>query len=120
MILPDATITLDYMLQTMTAVVRGLVVHPDRMRANLESTRGVIYSGQVLLALMRGGLSRTQAYELVQRCALAAWRNGSRFTEVLLGDAAIRRHLTPDAVRRCVDPRVHLKHVDRIFKRVGL
>ena len=119
-VLPDATITLDYMLQTMTGVIRGLVVHPDRMRANLESTHGAIYSGQVLLALMRRGLSRTQAYELVQRCALSARHNGSRFTEVLLADPSIRRHLTPDAVRRCVDPRIHLKHVDRIFKRVGL
>jgi adenylosuccinate lyase len=119
-ILPDATITLDYMLQTMTAVVRGLVVHPQRMRQNLERTRGVIYSGQVLLALMRRGLSRTQAYELVQRCALAAWRNGDTFAERLLQDPAIRKQLTPEAIRRCTDPRVHLKHVDRIFKRVGL
>ena len=119
-ILPDATIALDYMLQTMTKVMHGLVVQPDRMRANLESTHGVVYSGQVLLALMRRGLSRTTAYELVQRCALAAWRNGHDFTDVLLRDPAIRRHLTPAMVRRCVDPRVHLKHVDRIFKRVGL
>jgi adenylosuccinate lyase len=119
-ILPDATITLDYMLQTMAGVVRGLVVHPDRMRANLESTHGVTYSGQVLLALMRRGLTRTKAYELVQRCALAAWRNGHEFTELALRDPGIRRHLTPADVRRCVDPRAHLKHVDRIFKRVGL
>ena len=119
-ILPDATITLDYMLQTMTGVLRGLVVHPDRMRANLESTRGVSASGQVLLALMRQGLSRTRAYELVQRCALAAWRNGSHFSDVLLRDPEIRKRLTPAAVRRCVSPERHLKHVDRIFKRVGL
>jgi adenylosuccinate lyase len=90
------------------------------MRANLESTRGVSASGQVLLALMRQGLSRTRAYVLVQRCALAAWRNGSHFTDVLLRDAEIRKHLTPQAVRRCVSPEPHLKHVDRIFKRVGL
>ena len=119
-ILPDATIALDYMLQTMTQVVEGLVVYPDRMRANLESTHGVVYSGQVLLALMRRGLSRTQAYELVQRCALAAWRNGHAFRDVLLKDPSIRRHLSPDALRRCMDPRVHLKHVNQIFKRVGL
>jgi adenylosuccinate lyase len=119
-ILPDATIALDYMLHTMTEVIRGLVVHRDRMRNNLESTRGVVYSGQVLLALMRRGLSRTRAYELVQRAALSAWRNGSDFEEVLLQDTAIRRHLSPSAVRRCLDPRVHLKHVETIFKRVGL
>ena len=119
-ILPDATITLDYMLQTMTTVIRGLVVHADRMRANVESTRGVIYSGQVLLALMRQGLSRTQAYELVQRNALAAWRNGGNFQDYLLRDPAIRRHLTPQIVKRCLDPRVHTRHVNQIFKRVGL
>ena len=119
-ILPDATIALDYMLQTMTDVIRGLVVHPDRMRANLESTHGVTYSGQVLLALMRQGLSRTQAYELVQRAALAAWRNGHDFTTVLLHDARIRKHLTERTLRQCVSPDAHLKHVNRIFKRVGL
>ncbi len=119
-ILPDGAITLDYMLQTMTRVVRELVVHPKRMRANLESMRGATFSGQVLLALMRKGLTRTQAYELVQPAALAAWKNGHDFTQVLLADPAIRRHLTPEAVRRCVDARRHVKHVDRIFKRVGL
>ncbi len=119
-ILPDATITLDYMLQTMTGVIRGLVVHKDRMRANLESTRGVAYSGQILLELMRAGLTRTRAYELVQRCALAAWRNGSHFTEILDADPEIRKHLSPAALRRCLSPDSHLRHVDRIFKRVGL
>jgi adenylosuccinate lyase len=119
-ILPDATIALDYMLQAMTGVVKGLVVHPDRMRTNLESTRGVSASGQVLLALMRQGLSRRHAYELVQRCALDAWRNGGQFAEILLKDKGIRRHLTPQTVRRCVSPEPHLKHVDQIFKRVGL
>jgi len=119
-ILPDATITLDYMLQTMTKIVSGLVVHPERMRENLESMRGVTYSGQVLLALMRAGLSRTHAYELVQRCALAAWRNGHQFTEALHQDPGIQKYLKPDVLRRCVDPAVHLKHVETIFKRVGL
>ncbi|MBI4341216.1 MAG: adenylosuccinate lyase [Candidatus Omnitrophica bacterium] len=119
-ILPDATITLDYMLRTMTAVIAGLVVHPQRMRANLESMRGVTYSGQVLLVLMRKGLSRTQAYELVQRCALAAWRNGAEFAERLRADPRIRRYLTAADIQRCVDPSRHLKYVDRIFKRVGL
>jgi adenylosuccinate lyase len=108
------------MLQTMTEVIRELVVHPDRMRANVESTHGVIFSGQVLLALMRRGLSRSQAYRLVQRCALAAWRNGGDFSEALLRDQAVRRHLSPQALRRCVDPRVHLRHVQRVFRRVGL
>ena len=119
-ILPDATIALDYMLQTMTGVIRSLLVHPDRMRANLESTHGVSSSGQVLLELMRRGLSRTKAYELVQRCAMSCWRNGEEFTDVLMRDPGIRKHLGPAQLRRCVSPTTHLKHVDRIFQRVGL
>ncbi len=119
-ILPDASIVLDYMLQTMTTVIEGLVVHPDRMRENLMSTHGVVFSGQVLLRLMRQGLSRTKAYELVQRHALAAWKDGRDFRAALLADREIRRHLTPAAIERCFDPRHHLRHVDQIFKRVGL
>ncbi len=119
-ILPDGTIALDHMLASMTEVVKGLVVHEDRMRANLESTRGVVYSGQVLLALMRKGLARTEAYELVQRCALSAWREGNTLEEALMSDREMRKHLSPEVLRRCVDPRVHQRHVDTIFKRVGL
>ncbi len=119
-ILPDAAIALDYMLHELAGLVRGLVVHPDRMRANLESTRGVVYSGQLLLALMRRGLTRSRAYALVQRCALAAWRNGAAFPDLAARDPEIRRRLSPAAVRRCMDPARHLRHVDRIFKRVGL
>lgn len=119
-ILPDATTTLDYMLQTMAGLIRGLVVHPDRMRENLERTKGAIYSGQVLLALMRQGLSRTQAYALVQRVALGAVRDGADFAERCQRDPALRRHLSDEALRRCCDPRRHLARVDHIFKRVGL
>lgn len=119
-ILPDATIALDYMLQTMTSVIRGLVVDRERMRLNLESTHGVVYSGQVLFELMRQGFSRKMAYAWVQRCALKAWREGSHFETALLEDADIPKHLTADKIKRCCDPLRHLKHVDRIFKRVGL
>jgi len=119
-VLPDASILLDYMLQTMTGIIRGLVVHADRMQENLHRTRGVVYSGQVLLRLMERGLSRTQAYELVQRCALAAWQNGREFQDVVLADPVLRKHLSAEVLRRCVDPARHLRHVDRIFQRVGL
>jgi adenylosuccinate lyase len=119
-ILPDATITLDYMLQTMTEVIRGLVVWPERMRQNLQATRGLVYSGQVLLALLKRGLSRARAYALVQRVALRAREEGSDFAAALLRDPALRRHLGERDLERCVDPSVHLRHVDQIFKRVGL
>ena len=119
-ILPDASIALDYMLQTMTWVVDGLVVHTDRMRENLMQTHGVVFSGQVLLKLMEQGLSRTQAYELVQRAALSAGQDGRDFQEVLLSDPAIRRRLPEKTLRACMEPARHLRYVDRIFKRVGL
>lgn len=118
--LPDASLAVDYMLQTLAEVVRDLIVYPDRMRSNLESTRGIVYSGQVLLALMRAGVSRTQAYELVQRVALGAWRNGHDFGEAVRRDSRIRRHLTSGALARCLDPAVHTRHVGEIFRRVGL
>ena len=119
-ILPDASITLDYMLQTMAWVVQGLIVHKDRMLANVRTTRGVVFSGQVLLRLMERGLSRTTAYELVQRVALEAWKNGQEFRTLLLRDPVIRRHLPEETLKRCVDPAPHLRHVDRLFRRVGL
>ncbi len=119
-IMPDASITLDYMLQTMTWVIAGLIVHKNRMSENLMSTQGVVFSGQVLLRLMEQGLSRTQAYEMVQRLALRAWQNGRDFREVLMADPAIRRRLPEKVLRACVDPARHLRYVDRIFQRVGL
>ena len=119
-ILPDASITLDYMLQTMTQTIDELVVNKARMLENLMRTRGVVFSGQVLLRLMERGLSRTQAYERVQALALQAWRNGRSFQEVLLADAAIREHLSTAILKRCIDPTQHLRHVDHIFQRVGL
>ena len=119
-ILPDASITLDYILHLTVEVVDGLVVHKDRMTDNVMKTRGVVFSGQVLLRLMERGLSRTQAYELVQRVALAAWRNGRDFQQLVLSDPAIRRHLSADVLKRCIDPARHLRHVDTIFRRVGL
>ncbi len=118
--LPDASITLDYILQTATWVIDGLVVRADRMRQNLDMTRGVVFSGQVLLRLMERGLSRTRAYELVQKVAHEAWRQGRDFREALLDDGPIRKQLSADVLRQCVDPERHMRHVDRIFKRVGL
>ena len=119
-ILPDGSITLDYMLQTMTWVISGLLVRKDQMRENLMRTQGVVFSGQVLLRLMEQGLSRTQAYEMVQRLALQASQDGRDFRQVLLADPAIRRRLPEQVLRACMDPKRHLRHVDRIFQRVGL
>ena len=119
-ILPDSTILLDYMLQTMTRVVGGLAVYPARMRENLERTHGLVFSGRVLIELMRRGLPRREAYAIVQRCALRAWREGVDFQRAVLDDAEARRHLNAAVLRRCCDLRDHTRHVNRIFARVGL
>ena len=133
-ILPDSTITLDYMIVELTRILEGLRVYPANMRRNLELTRGLIFSESVLLALMRKGLVRPVAYKIVQRSALAAWSaeapgaassSGSRagrgdFFTLLSKDPDVRRRLSSSELKACFDLRRHLKHVGAIFKRVGL
>jgi adenylosuccinate lyase len=119
-ILPDASITLDYILKLATWVVDGLAVNKDRMFQNLMQTQGVVFSGKILLSLMSKGLSRTQAYELVQRCALEAWKAQKDFGKILKNDKQVKKHLSEAELSRCLDPKHHMKHVGRIFKRVGL
>ena len=117
-IIPDSTILLDYMLHRLTGILERLVVYPERMRANLELTRGLIHSQRVLLALTRKGLSREEAYRLVQRNAMKAWRGSKGLLAHLLKDPQVRRHLSPSALRECFDLEYHLKHVDTLFQRV--
>jgi adenylosuccinate lyase len=116
-ILPDATIALDHMLRAAARVLEGLQVHPAAMRENLERTRGLIFSGAVLLALARAGLTREEAYRLVQRSAMRAWETGEEFEALLRADLEIRRHLDDGALRRCFDLDHQLRNVDRIFER---
>ncbi len=119
-ILPDATILLDYLLVRFREVLEGLRVYPDRMRRNLEMTGGLVFSEAVLLALVGKGLSREDAYRLVQRHAMKAWESGEAFKPLLLGDPEICRHLSSDEVESCFDMGYHLRHLDEIFARVGL
>lgn len=119
-ILPDATILLDYLLVRFREVLEGLRVYPDRMRHNLELTGGLVFSESVLLALIGKGLSREDAYRLVQRHAMKAWESGEPFKPLLLADSEIRRHLSPGEVENCFDLGYHLRHLDDIFARVGL
>jgi len=119
-ILPDATTLLDHMLQEMTWVVRDLQVYPKRMRENLERSNGLIFSGTVLLALMRAGLSRKQAYGLVQRSAMQSWKTGRPFQALLGRDRGVTRRLTPQQLSACFDLARHTRYVNQIFKRVGL
>jgi len=119
-ILPDGTILLDYLLYRFTEIVRGMRVYPERMQQNLQATHGVIFSQQVLLALAKAGASREAAYEMVQRNAMQAWESGVAFQKLLLDDAEVRRLLTPAEIESCFDLGYHLRHVDAIFRRVGL
>lgn len=119
-ILPDSTTLLDYMLVTLTDVVQRLVVYPERMKANLEASKGLIHSQAVLLALTRKGLSRQKAYELVQRNAMKTWADAKTFKDFLLEDAEVMRHLTEHEVEDLFDLDQHLRHVDKTFKRLGI
>ncbi|MBP1599779.1 MAG: purB [Acidobacteria bacterium] len=117
-ILPDATAVLCHMLRSMTTIVAGLVVYPERMLKNMELTRGLAYSGQLLLDLTRKGVLREEAYVWVQRCSMKVWQEDKDFLDVLLGDTDIMRVLSPEEVRSAVNPEHQLRNVDVIFGRV--
>ena len=117
-ILPDSFIALDHMLRRFTRIVQGMIVHPERMLENLNRSRGVVFSGSVLLALAARGVSREQAYEWVQRNAMRSYDEQRDFKALLLGDDDIRRVLSSDEVERAFDLDQQLKHVDDIFNRV--
>jgi adenylosuccinate lyase len=119
-ILPDSTTLLDYMLGSLTDVVDRLLVYPDRMKANLESSKGLIYSQAVLLALTKKGLTREKAYAIVQRNAMKTWADAKTFKEFLLEDAEVTKHLTEHEVEDLFDLDVHLRHVDATFKKLGI
>jgi adenylosuccinate lyase len=117
-ILPDSFIALDHMLRRFTRIVRGMVVYPERMRENLNRSRGVVFSGTVLLELARRGVSREQAYEWVQRNAMRSFAEQRDFKALLLADPDVARALSPADLERAFDLHEHLKHVEHIFERV--
>src|SRR5437660_4273032 len=110
--LPDNFIALDHMLRRFARIVRGMVVSPERMRENLNRSRGVIFSGTVLLELARKGVSREQAYEWVQRNAMRSFETGRDFKALLLADADVTRVMPPAEIERAFDLGGQLKHVD--------
>ncbi|HQK88912.1 MAG TPA: adenylosuccinate lyase [Acidobacteriota bacterium] len=117
-ILPDSTTLVHYMLRTLTGIVAGLHVYPEAMRRNLALTRGLIYSGQLLLALTERGVLRETAYAWIQRAAMRAWETGGDFQALVLADADIRRHLSEAEIARQFSLEHQLRHVDAIFRRV--
>jgi adenylosuccinate lyase len=118
-VLPDAFLALDYMLDRFDWLVTGLVVHPERMRRNLDASHGLVFSQRLLLALVQAGLSRDDAYRLVQRNALAAWDEGRDFQELVASDPEIAALLDRQALADAFDLDDALRHVDTLFERLG-
>jgi len=119
-IIPDSTIILNYMFHKINPVVDGLLVYPQNMISSLSKTRGLIYSQRVLLELMKKGLTREQAYEIIQRCAMQVWQETSDFKDVLCRDRKVRKYLKPSEIDGCFDIKYYTRHRDLIYKRVGL
>jgi adenylosuccinate lyase len=115
---PDATIALDFALVRLTGIIKGLVVYPNRMRANLDRLGGLIHSQRVLLALTEAGVPREEAYRLVQRNAMKVWETGADFQAALLADKDVTKVLSPDEIKAQFDLGYHTKYVDAIFARV--
>jgi len=119
-ILPDSTIILDYMLNKFIPILEGLLVYPKNMIASLTKTRGLIYSQRILLELMKKGLTRDAAYEMIQHCAMQVWQETSDFKDVLLRDRRVRKYLNEYEINACFDIKYYTRHRDRIFRKVGL
>ena len=119
-IIPDSTIILDYMLNKFIEVLEGLNVYPDNMLANLVRTRGLIFSQRVLLELMQKGLTRTKAYDLVQRNAMRTWKENVDFKEALLKDKEVLRYLKREDLDNFFDLDYYLRNVNKVFRKVGL
>lgn len=119
-ILPDSTILLDYMLVKFMDIAGHLLVYEDRMMENLNKSGGVVFSGRLLLELVNRGLTRNEAYDMVQRAAFKAKQDGIAFKEALFRDDGIQSVLNSDEIEDIFDFKYHVKHVDRIFRKVGI
>ncbi len=115
---PDATILIDFMLTRLTSMLSGLEVYPENMMKNLNLTSGLIFSERVLLELIKKGMSREEAYAVVQKNAMEARRDGADFKELLKKDKIVAKFLTPEEIEECFDLKHHLSNVDKIFNRV--
>lgn len=119
-ILPDTTILVDYILTRINKIIKTLTVFPERMKQNMDATYGLIYSQRVLLKLIDTGMSRESAYDLVQPLTAKSWDEQLQFKLLVEGNAEIREHLDQAAIDDAFDYHYHLRHVDDIFKRLGL
>ena len=115
---PDATVALDFSLRRLSGLIKNLVIYPENMLKNLNQMRGLVFSQKILLDLTQAGVSREEAYRMVQRNAMKVWEEGKDFQEELLADADVVSALGEAKIRESFDLNYHLKHVDTIFKRV--
>jgi len=119
-IIPDSCLVLDYILHIFTTIMKSLVVYPQRMEENLKLTRGLTFSQRVLLALIDKGLSRQQAYELVQRNAMKAWKDKEDFSQLLKSDSQVTALLPAAELEKLFDYQYYLRHIDRVFQHLGM
>lgn len=117
-VLPDSSATLDYILVKTASLLDTLVVYPENMLKNLNLTRGLVFSGQLLLALTQKGISREDAYAWAQRNAMKVWDEGGEYKDLVMKDADISSHLSPEEIARVFDVKHYLRNVDRVFARV--
>jgi len=117
-IIPDSTTLVDYMLQKTANLIDTMFVYPERMKLNLESTGGLVFSGQLLLDLVEDGVSREDAYRVVQRNAMRAWKEGLNFRELVFSDPDITGRVPREQIERAFDLKRHLRNIDKIFARV--
>jgi len=119
-ILPDSTMIVYYMLKKFAALVNQLIVYPENMKKNLNRLHGLIHSQGILIALAYKGLSREEAYRIVQRNAMRVWKEDLDFLELLKQDKEANAHLSPQELEELFALEVHTRHVDYIFQRAGL
>jgi len=119
-ILPDSCLAVDYMLSIFTSIMKGLKVYPENMRRNIETSQGLVFSQRVLIALINKGLTREEAYKMVQDNAMKAWQQGKDFLSLLKADRRVTAHLSKEELDSLFDYGYYLKHVDEVFERLGL
>jgi adenylosuccinate lyase len=119
-ILPDSCLVLDYMLSIFTSIMKGLKVYPENMHRNIETSQGLVFSQRVLIALINKGLTREEAYKMVQDNAMKAWQQRKDFLSLLEADRQITAHLSKKELNSLFDYGYYLKHVDEVFERLGL
>jgi adenylosuccinate lyase len=117
-IIPDSNILIDYMLQKFTNLITNLNIYPEHMKQNLEKTKGLMFSQKIMLELTERGLSREEAYEMVQRISMQVWQGQADFKALLLENAEVGQYLTKSEIEECFDYQTYLRNIDIIFTRV--